>query len=413
MSASELLNPFSALTFHSHGSPAPWQTSPASLPLHLRTLVSAILSLSNALSESADQIATVSSLLTRCSAHHAELRQAVFVARDQVLRTSQQAQAAHAEAKQVDTLEAVFKKGADRAVSSLDRRVLRALRKGKMRAHKRQGPEDDVCPVIKREVEDEFEAFNFVEELLIDLDVEFAELNDPATPASTLELDDEWLTMEESLVARLANKARDRGSSNYRRTSLWRKRAGSDLSGAESDGATTDGEDALSDAGSDRISSPSTPPSSVHSTDDSEPESSNDLFHDSGGGTTPPLLPSPDYDTLVELLQPLIHPVLLLLFRLRHLLSLRLTAAIDAFETLVKASADAVQVHRDSVQRLNKNAAKIRDLKDLERRAEAEDERLSGELRGVVVELARWRKYPTTDLSEDSVEELSEEEDID
>ncbi|GAA5885067.1 hypothetical protein JCM16303_006388 [Sporobolomyces ruberrimus] len=403
--ASELLNPFSALTFRSHGSPAPWQTSPSSLPLHLRTLVSAILSLSTALSESTDHLSTISTHLARSNAHHSELRQAVFVARDYVLRTSQQAQAAHAEAKRVDTLESVFKKGADRAVSSLDRRVLRALRKGKMRAFKREGPEDDVCPAIKREVEEEFEALNFVEELLIDLDVEFAELSDSESPASTLELDDEWLAMEEELVERLATKARDRGSPSFRRTSLWRKRAGSDASGGESDGATTDGEDALSDAGSDRISSPSTPPSSIHSTDDSEVDDSENR---------PPSrsTPSPDYDTLVELLAPLIHPVLLYLFRLRHLLSLRLTSAIDAFETLVKASADAVQTHRDTVNKLNKNAAKIRDLKDLERRECEEEERLLGEFRGVVVELARVRKFPTTPgySSCEELDDLSEEE---
>ncbi|GAA5960740.1 hypothetical protein JCM3765_007313 [Sporobolomyces pararoseus] len=407
--ASELLNPFSALSFCSHGSPAPWQTSPSSLPLHLRTLVSAILSLSTALSESSDQLATISSLLERSSQFHSELRQAVFVARDQVLRTSQQAQAAHAEAKRVDTLESVFKKGADRAVSSLDRRVLRALRKGKMRAYKREGPQDDVCPVIKQEVEEEFQAFNFVEELLIDLDVEFSELSDVESPSSTLELDEEWLAMEEELVDRLATKARERGSPSYRRTSLWRRqRAGSDASTTgESDGCTTDGEDALSDAGSDRISSPSTPPSSIHSTDDSDFES----LHKDDSVPSPARTPTPDYDTLVELLTPLIHPVLLLLFRLRHLLSLKLTNAIDAFETLVKASADAVKTHRDSVNRLNKNAAKIRDLKDLERRECEEEERLLGEFRGVVVELARVRKFPTHTYGD--IDELSEGEEND
>ncbi|GAA5980236.1 hypothetical protein JCM5350_000882 [Sporobolomyces pararoseus] len=410
--ASELLNPFSALSFCSHGSPAPWQTSPSSLPLHLRTLVSAILSLSTALSESSDQLATISSLLERSSQFHSELRQAVFVARDQVLRTSQQAQAAHAEAKRVDMLEAVFKKGADRAVSSLDRRVLRALRKGKMRAYKREGPQDDVCPVIKQEVEEEFQAFNFVEELLIDLEVEFSELSDSESPSSTLELDEEWLAMEEELVDRLATKARERGSPSYRRTSLWRRqRAGSDASTTgESDGATTDGEDALSDAGSDRISSPSTPPSSIHSTDESDFES---LHKDDSVPSSVARTPIPDYDTLVELLTPLIHPVLLLLFRLRHLLSLKLTNAIDAFETLVKASADAVKTHRDSVNRLNKNAAKIRDLKDLERRECEEEERLLGEFRGVVVELARVRKFPTHLNDDIDEEELSEDEEND
>ena len=407
--SSDLLNPFAALTFYSHGSPAPFQTSPASLPIHFRTLVSAILSLSTALSESSDQLSTITSILDRTNLTHSELRRSVFVARDNVLRTSQQAQAAHGEAKRVDTLESVFKKGADRAVSSLDRRVLRALRKGKMRAFKREGPEDDVCPAIKREVEEEFEAFNFIEELLIDLDVEYSELNDPSSPSSTLELDEEWMAMEEELVVRLAMKARERGSPNYRRTSLWRRRGSG--SEAESDGATTDGEDALSDTGSDRVSSPSTPPSSVHSTDDSELESLDDSSENRSSRS-----PTPDYDILVQLLTPLIHPVLLLLFRLRHLLSRKLTSAIDEFETLVKASADAVQTHRDSVQKLNKNAAKIRDLKDLERRECEEEERLLGEFRGVVVELARVRKFPTTitDISEfDGVDDDDEEEEED
>ncbi|GAA5907837.1 uncharacterized protein JCM6883_001908 [Sporobolomyces salmoneus] len=409
--SSDLLSPFSNLTLESLGSPAPWETTPSSLPLHLRALVSAILSLSNALNESSDQLSTLRSLLSRSTSFHSELRQAVFGARDQVLQTSQQAQAAHAEAKRVDTLEGVFKKGADRAVASLDRRILRALRKGKMRAYKREGPEDDVCPVIKREVEEEFEAFNFVEELLIDLDVEFSDLSDEQSPASTLELDEEWLAMEEELVERLATKARERGSPSFRRTSLWRRqRAGSDAStNGESDGATTDGEDAMSDAGSDRISSPSTPPSSVHSTDDSEIDSLAEEAQDEARPAVP-RTPPPDYDTLIELVTPLIHPVLLLLFRLRHILSLKLTSAIDAFESLVKASADAVKTHRDTVTRLNKNAAKIRDLKDLERRACEEEERLFGELRGVVVELARVRKLPFDSNGEYDDDERSDEE---
>ncbi|GAA6010809.1 hypothetical protein JCM11491_002956 [Sporobolomyces phaffii] len=425
--AHELLNPFAGLTFSSHGSPAPWQTSPASLPLHLRTLVAAILSLSTALAESTDQLATIAKLRARTTALHSDLRLAVFAARDHVLATSHHAQLAHADAKRVDTLEAVFKKGADRAVATLDRRVLRALRKGKMRAFKRRGPDDDVCPAIRREVDEEFAALNFVEELLLDLDVEPGDLSDAAAalPIATLELDDEWLAMEEELVVRLATKARDRGSRNFRRPgSLWHKQraAGSDASGGESDGQTTDGEDALSDAGSDRISSPSTPPSSVHSTDDSELDSlpgadhahdhdRNDEDADARSTCSPE---EPDYDTLVELLTPLIHPVLLLLFRLRHLLSVRLTAAIDAFETLVKASADAVKAHRDSVARLNKNAAKIRDLEDLERREREEEDRLLAEFRGVVVELARVRKLPATtrDFGSDfdDIDERSDEE---
>lgn len=442
---SELLNPFSALTFHSHGSPAPWQTASPSLPLHLRTLVSATLSLSNALAEASDQLETVRSLLARAGQSHSQLRHAVFDARDRVLVTSRQAQAAHAEAKRVDLLEHVFRRGADRAVASLDRRVLRALRKGKMR----------VVVGGQVAVEDEFDAVNFVEELLIDLDVELKEVtrshgHDSASGGETgdddddgggalgLELDEEWLAMQDELVARLATKARERGSPSFRRTSLWRRQRRASQSDAsttgESDGATTDGDndadEAHSDAGSDRISSPSTPPSSVHSTDDSELESLPDdtpalCLDDNDGDETvarrrcvvaPPaaqLPPMPDYDTLVELVTPLIHPVLLLLFRLRHVLSLKLTTAIDAFETLVKASADAVETHRDAVARLNKNAAKIRDLKDLEQRECDEEERLLGELRGVVVELARMRLHPTRYSPYDDIDELSEEENDD
>ncbi|GAA6063673.1 hypothetical protein JCM10212_000409 [Sporobolomyces blumeae] len=429
MSQSALVDPFSALTFHSAGSPAPWQTSPSALPLHLRTLVSAVLSLSTALSESEDQLRILRQLVDRAHALHHDLRRAVAAARDSVLRTSQQAQHAHAEAKRVDTLEAVFRKGADRTMSSLDRTILRSLRKGKMRAYPRTGPQDDVCPVLARQAEDEFDPFNFVEELLVDLDLDLADLTDPTAASSQLELDDEWLEMQDELVARLATKARDRGSpTSPRRTSLlWgRRRRGSrggggggdqggnestgfTVSGGESDGATTDGDvdDAVSDAGSDHISSPSTPPSSIHSFDDSSEDP------DSTTGDRPPRPPTPDYDVLVEVLTPLVHPVLLLLYRLRHLLASRLTSAIDAFETLVRASAEAVAQHRDAVQRLNKNAAKLRDLMDLERREVDEEERLEGELRGVVVELAKVRKLPYRSVDEPVAEEDDDVQDSD
>ncbi|GAA5887345.1 hypothetical protein JCM5296_007105 [Sporobolomyces johnsonii] len=377
---------FHRLTLHSADSPAPWVTAPSSLPLRSRALMSALLTLTLALGDSSDQLRILSDALERAHDIHAQLRRAVSTARDAVLQTSHAAQAAHAHAKRVDKLESVFKKGADRAVASLDRKVARALRKGKIRALApvQEEGEDEVCPLVKAEMREEFDSLGFVEELVLDLELEPADLTDDDGPAAKLELDDEWLAMEEELVRRMAVRATEKTCPSLR-SSL---RLPSTTYTGESEG--TDGEgDAFSDAGSDRLSVPSTPPSSVHSFDLSVDEVDARL-EDSKLPSHRPV--TPDLDTLVELLTPLVHPVLVHLFRLRHLLAARLTAAIDTFESLVKASATAVEAHREAVHRLSKNAGKIRDLRDLEQREIDEEERLMDELRATVVELARIRK---------------------
>ncbi|GAA5945453.1 hypothetical protein JCM1841_001809 [Sporobolomyces salmonicolor] len=385
---------FHRLTLHSAGSPAPWVTAPSSLPLRPRALMSALLTLTLALGDSSDQLHILSDALERAHATHAQLRRAVSTARDAVLQTSHAAQAAHAHAKRVDKLESVFKKGADRTVASLDRKVARALRKGKIRAlaSVREGG-DEVCPLVRAEMIEEFDALGFVEELVLDLELEPSDLTDDAGPAAKLELDDEWLAMEEELVQRMAVRAREKTCPSLR--SSLRLPSSTTYTGGESEGTDVEG-DAFSDAGSDRLSLPSTPPSSVHSLDLSVDEIDARLVEDDENSKlSPPLLRpvTPDLDTLVDLLTPLVHPVLVHLFRLRHLLAARLTAAIDTFESLVKASATAVEAHRESVHRLSKNAGKLRDLRDLEQREIEEEERLMEELRTTVVELVKIRKH--------------------
>ncbi|KAJ8295228.1 hypothetical protein OF846_002251 [Rhodotorula toruloides] len=380
---------FSRLTLESAGSPAPWQTIP-NVPLRPRVLVAALVTLSRALAESREQGAILVDALARARQACDQQRLAAQGAKEGVLQASKAAQDAHAEAKRVEKLNGAFKAGADRTVAALDRRVLRSLRKGKGKGKAKEvlGAEASAEP------DSPLSPFAFVEELLVDLELDAAEVHKGV--ADTV-LDDEWQAIEDELVATIAARAIEKASpkltSEFRLPEL--PAAGAEPLEAHDDGErTTDGAEASASPTRGRaMSLPPTPPGSVHSSSSERDET------DAGES---------DYDSLVSLLTPLVHPVLALLFRTHTLLDQRLTSSIDHFESLVRASAKAVDVHRQSVVRLNKLSNKLRDLQFLERREREEEERVMEEMRDTVVELARWRKGIVPDEGEPSQEEEEE-----
>ncbi|BGP02779.1 hypothetical protein RTBOTA2_002370 [Rhodotorula toruloides] len=369
---------FSRLTLESAGSPAPWQTIP-NVPLRPRVLVAALVTLSRALAESREQGAILVDALARARQACDQQRLAAQSAKEGVLQASKAAQDAHAEAKRVEKLNGAFKAGADRTVAALDRRVFRSLRKGKAKevlgAEASAEPDSPLSP------------FAFVEELLVDLELDAAEVHKGV--ADTV-LDDEWKAIEDDLVATIAARAIEKASS--RLTSEFRlpelPAAGAEPLNERSEGDVSGGDGSNADASPTRgraMSLPPTPPGSVHSSSSERDDPAED---------------ESDYDSLISLLTPLVHPVLALLFRTHTLLDQRLTSSIDHFESLVRASAKAVDVHRQSVVRLNKLSNKLRDLQFLERREREEEERVMEEMRDTVVELARLRKGIVPDEGE-------------
>ncbi|BGP32083.1 hypothetical protein JCM10296v2_003862 [Rhodotorula toruloides] len=374
---------FSRLTLESAGSPAPWQTIP-NAPLRPRVLVAALVTLSRALAESREQGAVLVDALARARQACDQQRLAAQSAKEGVLQASKAAQDAHAEAKRVGKLNGAFKAGADRTVAALDRRVLCSLRKGKAKevlgAEASAEPDSPLSP------------FASVEELLVDLELDAAEVHKGV--ADTV-LDEEWQAIEDDLVktmaARAIEKASPRLTSEFRLPGL--PAAGAEPLEARDDGerATEGSEASASPARGRAMSLPPTPPGSVHSSSSERDDPAEDVS---------------DYDSLVSLLTPLVHPVLALLFRTHTLLDQRLTTAIDHFESLVRASAKAVDVHRQSVVRLNKLSNKLRDLQFLEQREREEEERVMEEMRDTLVELARWRKgiVPDEEVAQDQEE---------
>lgn len=362
---------FSRLTLESAGSPAPWQTTP-NVPLRPRVLVAALVTLSRALAESREQAAILVDALARARQACDQQRVAAQAAKEGVLHASKAAQDAHAEAKRIEKLNGAFKAGADRTVAALDRRVLRSLRAGKAAAEV-LGAEASAEPGSP------LSPFAFIEELLDDLELDAAEVHKGVADVT---LDDEWQAIEDDLVATIAARAVEKASpklTTFRLPGL--PATGSEpLDDERSEGATEGSETSLSPTRGRAMSLPPTPPGSVHSS--SSERGGGD--HASNEGS--------DHDALVSLLTPLVHPVLALLFRAHTLLDDRLTTAVDHFESLVRASARAVDAHRQSVARLNRLSTKLRDLQFLEKREREEEERVMDELRDTVVELARWRK---------------------
>ncbi|BGP16187.1 hypothetical protein JCM10213_001403 [Rhodosporidiobolus nylandii] len=346
----ELPAAFRTLNLESAGSPAPWTTAPVSGPLRHRVLLAALSSLSLALAESSEQRNILATALASTAEAYSLQREACVAAKGAVLKSSKEAQAAHGEAKRVEKLNGVFREGADRTVAALDRKVLRTLRKGKM-----------------KDLEGALVPLAFVEELIVDLDLVEGEV---LLQAKGVELDEEWKAIEDDLVRTMAARAVQKASP---RPSSFR------FPGEERD------DDAV-----EAISLPPTPPASVHSSDfeleeeEEEPE-------------------EPTEDALIALLPPLVHPILVLLFHLHQTISTLLSTSIDRFEELVRLSAAAVDTHRQALQKTNKTAAKLRDLRELQRREIEEEEKVMEELRTTVVELARLalRRNPEDDCSED------------
>ncbi|GAA5986776.1 hypothetical protein JCM11641_004787 [Rhodosporidiobolus odoratus] len=329
---------FKSLSLESAGSPAPWITVPAAAPLRYRVVLAALISLSRALAESSEQSSILAAAISRAREAYDVQREACQVAKDAVLSASKAAQAAHAEAKRVEKLNGVFREGADRTVAALDRKLLRSLRKGKGRAL-----EVPLPPAVE-----------FVEELVVDLDLDEAEI---LASAEGVELDEEWQAVEEDLVYTIAARAEEKASP--------RLPASLQLPGEEPRDLDT-------------ISLPPTPPASIHSADSCYEEERD-----------PPCEELPAID-LFPLLRPIVHPVIVLLFHLHRTTSTRLSASVDHFEELVRLSAVAVDTHRQASLKVNKTAVKLRDLRELEIREREEELQALEELRTTVVELARW-----------------------
>ncbi|GAA5999128.1 uncharacterized protein JCM10292_003350 [Rhodotorula paludigena] len=373
---------FAGLTLESAGSPAPWTTVVA-VPLRPRVLLLALVTLSRALGDSNEQGAILAAALDRAHAAYEQQRLTVAGAKDAVLESSKAAQVAHAEARRVEKLGKVFKDGADRAVGDLDRAVLRLVREGtavkelqeaaRRIEHAERGGDGDT----------DLQPYRFVAPLVNELGLDVDEVVGGQGESA---LNEEWQAIEDGLVSTLADRIYEKASP--RRAPPLRLPRLSGRGRPVDDGASSDAESARAN------SLPPTPPASVHSSDPGDRHEDVDEADE------------PNVDMLSTLLVPLIHPVVSLLFRLHSLLEARLTHAVDRFESLVRASSAAVDGHRLAVQRLNKYASKLRDLRLLEAREVEEEGRVMDELRDTVVELAKLRLgVPPSPVTEEQVVE--------
>jgi len=373
---------FTKLNLESIGSPAPWTTTTSSLSsscaedddgspvptlsLRHRVLLSALASLSAALSSASEQSAVLSHALARAEAQYECHRLAAIKAKEAVLTTSKAAQKAHSEAKRVERLNGVFREGADRSVKALERKVVRMLRR---RARGKE-PEHDERELVPLE---------FVEELIVDLDFEEKDVLEASRREAEegIELDEEWRAIEADLVRTMAAKV----------TEKRRPRRRSSACEADREKPQEGENDETVDVDESHL--PPTPPASIHSSNSSDVEVTDD---DSPASSTPS---SPDLhalssslDASLELL-PLVHPVLLLLFHLHRTISHHLSHSVDTFESLVRASSSAVDAHRVANAKATKSGGRLLDLRDLDRRETEEWERVMDELRTTTVELAK------------------------
>ncbi|GAA5821473.1 hypothetical protein JCM3770_000917 [Rhodotorula araucariae] len=350
---------FHGLTLETAGSPAPWTTAPIAAPLRPRVLVAALETLARALADAGEQRQILARALDRAQDAHEQHRAVTARAKDAVLHASRAAQLAHGEARRVEKLSSVFRIGADRAIAALDRKVLRLARGGRgvreaLSEEGRRGQADD--PLVP---------YAFVGELVAELG--FDEI-DVVKASGETALDAGWQAIEDDLVATLAARIIDKASPRIASTFRLPRLDGGD----DDDGASTR-----------PMSLPPTPPGSVHSSDFGEAADFEAETNDDDDAL--------DEDTLTSLLYPVVHPMIALLSRLHHLLDARLTAAVDTFESLVRASSAAVDAHRLAAQRLSRSTAKLRDLRALEEREGEEEERVADELRDTVVALAKFR----------------------
>lgn len=339
---------FSTLRLESAGSPAPWSTTsvPDEAPVRLRVLLQALVALSLALEQQASTRPLLRAGLVNARAAHAEQRDHVHRMRDDVLAASRAAQLAHAETRRIQKHKATFRAGADRIVAALDRRTIRALRKGKWRS-----------------VEDGSLAAEVDVSALLDDLAEKLELTEPAGGTADHALQDPWLTVEDDLVESLAARVLNRASpARTRPLSL------PDLDTPVAENETF--EFPLSPLSSDPFALPEI----------ADPQD---------------LLPSHplDPDALAAAFRPIIHPVVSTLASRHRQLHQRIDDAEHRFQDRVRESTLAVDAHRQAVAKMHRATSKLRNLEELEQRELEEQERLMEELRDTVVQLAQMRKF--------------------
>ncbi|GAA6027152.1 hypothetical protein JCM8097_002434 [Rhodosporidiobolus ruineniae] len=409
---------FSKLSLESAGSPAPWRTAAAAspplelldgalsssassslppTPLRVRVLLTALSSLSLALTSSAEQRLILSTALSRAEGAVKAQEGAVREAKAAVLAASRGAQEKHREARSAEGRVRRAREACGREVERVEEAVWARLAEGAGE----DGPLDR-----RRGVDAVAAAVGLsAEEVDALVDPPKQQEDEGENPLDGLELDAEWAAVEEDLIQTLAARV----LADPAVLAAWRERAG--------EGGENGGE---ADGKFDRVSLPPTPPASVRSAefdvDDEEgdvaalsPAAEEDVEAD-------PPLPS---SALFSHLLSLVHPPLLALFRLSFALSTALSAALGDFESLVALSAAAVDTHQAALSKLAKARGKLRDLKDLERREREEEERMGREeLRPVVVELAkvvlgRLEEEEEEETVEDDEEQADEDEEED
>ncbi|GAA5989422.1 hypothetical protein JCM10908_000467 [Rhodotorula pacifica] len=344
-----LASQFATLKLESAGSPAPWSTATAVIeeedtPVRLRILLQALVALSLALDQQASTRPLLHSGLVNARSAQTEQRDQVHCARDDVLLASRAAQIAHAESRRVQKLKGTFRAGADRIVAALDRRTIRALRKGKWRA-----------------VEDGTLAAQVDVSALLDDLADKLELREQASAGEPLE-STSWLKIEDDLLETLTARVLNRASPTRSRQ----------LSLPDLDTPVDE---------TDTFTFPLSPPLS-----DSLPLPETDPQD---------LLPSHplDPDALTSAFRLVVHPVISILSHRHRQLQNKIDDAERCFQDRVHESTLAVDAHRLAVSKMHRATLKVRNLEGLERREVEEHERLMEELRDIVVELAQMRKF--------------------
>ncbi|POY75736.1 hypothetical protein BMF94_1146 [Rhodotorula taiwanensis] len=374
-----LASQFATLKLESAGSPAPWTSSSSTSndsldgqdyseedpALRPQILIEALIALSGALAEQANTRPLLQDSLAAARLAHADLRFAVHRARDTVLSASKAAQVAHAEARRAQKTKSAFRAAADRIVAALDRRTIRALRKGKWRAIEDEGAVD---------------VSDLVDDLVRRLDLDspgdlHAAADEPDPDPTVVEA---WLKIEDDLLETLAARILNRASPERRALRLLDL----DTPVDETDTFTFP----LSPTSPDSLSLPLDP--------------------ETGALPLPP--PHVDFSTLVDILRPVVHPVVAELARRHRQLQLKIDRAELAFQDRVVESTVAVDTHRSAVSKVHRAAIKIKNLEGLERRERQEEARLMEELRDTVVELAQIRRFGTSHLGELSLAALDE-----
>ncbi|KWU41769.1 hypothetical protein RHOSPDRAFT_36657 [Rhodotorula sp. JG-1b] len=339
---------FSTLRLESAGSPAPWSTTsvPDEAPVRLRVLLQALVALSLALEQQASTRPLLRAGLDNARTAHAEQRDQVHRLRDDVLAASRAAQLAHAETRRVQKHKATFRAGADRIVAALDRRTIRALRKGKWRS-----------------VEDGSLAAEVDVSALLD---DLADKLELAGAGETVDdpNQDPWLTVEDDLLESLTARVLNRASPTRARP----------LNLPDLDTPVDETE---------TFEFPLSPSSS------SDPLGLLELADPQD------LLPSHplDPDALAAAFRPIIHPVVATLATRHHQLHRRIDEAERRFQDRVRESTLAVDAHRQAVSKMHRATLKLRNLEGFEQRELEEQERLMEELRDTVVQLAQMRKF--------------------